>query len=76
MFKVRGIMEDSTKRSLVKAITYRAIASLVLAMISWYFTGNLFETSVITIVFTLLATVIYYIHERVWDKIEWQRHLK
>lgn len=69
-------MEDSQKRSLIKAITYRAVASSALAIISWVYTGNLFETSVITIVFTLVATVIYYLHERIWDKIEWQRHLK
>jgi len=69
-------MEDSLKRSLLKSITYRALASSALAVISWFYTGNLFETSFITIAFTVVAIVIYYIHERVWDKIERQRHLK
>ncbi|MEK6973213.1 MAG: DUF2061 domain-containing protein [archaeon] len=69
-------MEDSFKRSLVKSITYRVLASLALAGISWFYTGNLFETSFITIAFTLVATVLYYAHERIWNKIEWQRHLK
>lgn len=69
-------MEDSTKRSLVKTITYRVLASLALAVISWFYTRSLYETSVITIVFTVVAMVIYYIHERIWNKIEWQRHVK
>jgi len=69
-------MEDSHKRSLVKAITYRASASLALAIISWFYTGNLLETSFITIIFTIVATIIYYFHERVWDRIKWERHVR
>ncbi|MEK6973217.1 MAG: DUF2061 domain-containing protein [archaeon] len=69
-------MKDSHKRSLVKAITYRILASLALAIISWFFTRNLFETSLITVVFTIVAIVIYYIHERIWNKTGWQRHPK
>jgi len=69
-------MEDSCKRSLAKTVTYRVLASSTLALISWFYTKNLFETSLITIVFTVVAIVIYYIHERMWDKVEWQRRLK
>lgn len=58
---------ESKKRSIVKMLTYRAILTALLAIISWIFTGNLGQTTVITIVFSVSATVIYYIHERVWN---------
>jgi len=53
------------------AITYRSIAFLVLGIISYIMTGNVFETLAITVVFTIVATFLYYVHERIWDKIKW-----
>jgi hypothetical protein len=53
---------ESKKRSIVKMLTYRAILTALLAIISWIFTGNLGQTTVITIVFSVSATVIYTIY--------------
>lgn len=64
---------ESRKRSIVKMLTYRAILTALLAIISWIFTGNLGQTTVITIVFSVSATAIYYLHERVWNGIKWGR---
>jgi uncharacterized membrane protein len=64
---------ESRRRSIVKMITYRAILTALLAVISWVFTGNIGQTTVITIVFSVSATVIYYLHERVWNGITWGR---
>lgn len=64
-------MADSRKRSIIKMLTYRAILTALLAAISWAFTGNLGQTTVITIVFSVTATVIYYVHERAWNSIRW-----
>jgi uncharacterized membrane protein len=54
-------------------LTYRAILTALLAIISWIFTGNLGQMTVITIVFSVSATAIYYVHERVWNGIKWGR---
>ena len=59
---------ESRKRSIVKMITYRAILTALLAVISWIFTSNLGQATIITIVFSVSATAIYYLHERVWNK--------
>jgi uncharacterized membrane protein len=64
---------ESRRRSIVKMITYRAILTALLAVISWVFTGNIGQATVITIVFSVSATVIYYLHERVWNGITWGR---
>jgi uncharacterized membrane protein len=46
-------------------LTYRAVLTILLAIISWIYTGNLGQTTVITIVFSASATAIFYICERV-----------
>jgi adenylylsulfate kinase len=65
------IATESNKRSIVKALTYRAIATLLLAIISWIFTGDPLQTSIITILFTVFSTLAYFVHERIWTKISW-----
>lgn len=52
-------------------LTYRAILIVLLAVISWIFTGNLGQTTIITVVFSAAATAVYYIHERVWSNVRW-----
>jgi len=42
-----------------------------LFVLLWLFTEDIYETSLITIVFNVLATIVYYFHERMWDKIVW-----
>jgi uncharacterized membrane protein len=64
------VLEEIRKRSIVKMLTYRAILTALLAIISWIFTGNLGQTTVITIVFIVSATAIYYLHKRVWNGIK------
>ncbi|HKU50135.1 MAG TPA: DUF2061 domain-containing protein [Nitrososphaera sp.] len=64
-------MVESRKRSITKMLTYRAILTALLALISWVFTGNAGQTTIITIVFSITATAIYYVHERVWNNIGW-----
>jgi len=67
------MITESKRRSFVKSITYRIAAIIVLGILSWIFTKSAFQTSAITIIFTILATIIYYFHERIWDKITWDR---
>lgn len=62
---------ESRKRSITKMLTYRAILTALLAVISWIFTGNVGQTTVITIVFSVAATAIYYLHERMWNSVRW-----
>ena len=47
-------MEGRKKRSIVKAFTYRAILTVILAIITYFFTGDLFQTSGVTVVFSII----------------------
>lgn len=58
-------------RSLVKSLTYRIIAFTVLILITWYVTGDFFQTTFISVTFQTIQLVLYYIHERLWEKIAW-----
>ena len=62
----------SRRRSIIKTLSYRAIVTVILAVVAFVFTGNLYQTSTIAIVFGILATLTYYLHERLWSKINWR----
>jgi uncharacterized membrane protein len=61
---------DSRKRSILKTLSYRAITTVTLAVITYSFTGDLFQTSAVSITFSMVATAIYYLHERLWTRIK------
>lgn len=65
-------MEDK-KRTIIRSITYRILVTILLGALSWVFTNDVYQTSAITVIYTVLATVIYYIHERAWMKVQWAR---
>ena len=62
----------SRRRSILKTLSYRAIVTIILAVVTYVFTGNLYQTSTIAIVFGILATITYYLHERLWSRINWR----
>ena len=55
-------MTESHKRTLIRAISWRIIATLVTAA----FTGLSGA-----IVINIFMTIAHYIHERVWLKVNW-----
>jgi uncharacterized membrane protein len=65
------MIKEGIKRSLTKAITYRIICIVMLAIVSFIFTGDLREVTGIVVVFQGIQMVIYYIHERVWERVQW-----
>jgi uncharacterized membrane protein len=62
---------ETKKRTVIKALSYRALVSAILAAISWAFTASVDQTVVITMLYAALATVGYYGHERIWNRVAW-----
>jgi len=62
---------ESRMRSVLKMIIYRILVTVLLAVISWSFTGDMGLTAIIAIIYAVGATAIYYLHERMWNKISW-----
>lgn len=62
--------EDAPPRvqSFLKAISWRAVASLDTFVISYFITGNLVFAGSIVSIEVVSKMVIYYLHERAWAK--------
>lgn len=66
-------MPDRHYRSLVKAVSWRATGTLDTVVISYLITGQLRWALSIGLVELFTKVVLYYIHERVWDRISFGR---
>ena len=62
---------ESKKRSVVKSVVWRTIGVFVLGVITWKLTNNLQTTTSITLLFHSVNLILYYIHERFWEKMDW-----
>ena len=62
---------ETRTRSVVKSILWRVIATLITWGTLYWATGQLRESSRITLVAATLGICAYYIHERVWNLITW-----
>lgn len=60
---------ESNIRSIVKTLSWRVIATGTTALIVWLFTGELTLAVAVGGVEALSKMVLYYIHERGWDRI-------
>lgn len=62
---------EHTKRSLVKAITFRILILISDGIIIFSITHR-YDIALAVIFFSNFAsTILYFIHERIWNKIRW-----
>ena len=66
---------DTNKRSIVKALTWRALASLATFIISYMLTGDIVAATGIASVQVFVNLFLYYVHERIWNKIDWGQNV-
>ena len=66
-------MSDQPKRSLAKTISWRCTGSFSTFVISYMVSGNFIIAGSIALIQVTANTVLYYIHERLWDRIGWGR---
>jgi uncharacterized membrane protein len=72
----KRIHEERHLRSLVKAFTWRLTGTLDTMIISFIITGRLKWALSIGFVELFTKTILYYLHERVWNRISMGRKLK
>jgi uncharacterized membrane protein len=64
---------DHPKRSFIKSVTWRVVA-LVTTMIAVYiYSKDLKQSLVVGISANLVKFFLYYLHERLWEKVEYGR---
>ena len=64
-------MIDSPKRSITKAASWRLFALIFLSLISFLITGDEKKALIITVLYHSIQIIFYFIHERVWTRIDW-----
>lgn len=60
-------MLEKPVRSLMKAISWRIIATLITVLLVFIFSKNLALGTIVGITELVVKTAIYYVHERVWN---------
>lgn len=71
--KEGGAMIEHKKRSIVKAISWRATGTVDTMLISFIVTGSPLAAVSIGAFELITKTALYYFHERVWNKIDYGR---
>lgn len=64
-------MDESKSRSLAKAISWRITGTVDTFVISFFITGELALAGGIALTEVVTKVFLYWIHERVWNKIKW-----
>lgn len=64
---------DTKRRSVVKSLTWRVVGIVILGAVTYAFTGNAAASAGVTLIFNAIRLVLYYWHERIWERVEWGR---
>ncbi|MEH6535355.1 MAG: DUF2061 domain-containing protein [Psychroserpens sp.] len=62
---------EKIKRTLVKTISWRVLGTIATIVISYLITGTLALAFSIGFIELISKLVLYYFHERTWNKIKW-----
>ncbi len=62
-------MKEKVYRSFLKTFTWRVLATTDTVIISYFITGSLKMASAIGVIEVFTKIVLYYVHERVWNRI-------
>jgi uncharacterized membrane protein len=60
---------ESHLRSILKGLTWRIGGTTVTILVAWLFTGSINIAAKIGLIETVLKISVFYIHERVWNRI-------
>ena len=67
------MFEESKARSVVKALSWRTIATLTTTVLVFVFTRRVDLAVTVGAVEAIAKIMLYFVHERVWDKLTFGR---
>jgi uncharacterized membrane protein len=62
---------EHNKRTLIKALTWQVIGFFMMAIVNYFYMGDLSQGLGLSAVLTLIGLVSYYLHERFWAAVTW-----
>jgi uncharacterized membrane protein len=63
----------SKSRSLIKSLTWRIVALITTFVSAYWITGEEIAALQVTVLTNTINFILYYAHERGWNKIKWGR---
>ena len=63
-------MKEKAYRSVVKTISWRTLGTIDTVVISYFITGDLTMAASIGPIEVVTKMILYYYHERAWNKIQ------
>jgi uncharacterized membrane protein len=66
-------LSESNTRSVAKAVSYRLFGSLTTFAIAFALTGDPMISSAVGIADLVAKAILFYVHERLWNRISWGR---
>ena len=67
-------MSDTAGRSMVKTISWRLTGSGATFLISYLIAGDFAVAGTIAVIQLISNTVLYFVHERLWNRTKWGRN--
>lgn len=64
-------MHETHRRSILKGITWRFIASLTTMVVVFIMTGDMALVASVGVIDVVAKVFFYYLHERTWGTIHW-----
>lgn len=71
MEKVKNLSGEKHARTVAKAISWRVVATLTTMTIVYIFTKEIILSLGVGLSEVVAKITLYYIHERIWNKISW-----
>ena len=68
-----GVFREYLRRSVVKAVSYRIVVVIADFIAVFYFTGKIEIAIGFVVVSNIYTSVLYFLHERFWDRVAWGR---
>lgn len=64
---------ESHKRTIIKTVVFRIFGVIITFVITYLLTNKVVESGEIAIITNIALMIAYYIHERIWDKVDYGR---
>ena len=68
-----GVFREYLGRSVVKAVSYRIVIVIADFTAVYFFTRELDIALGFVVISNVYTSVLYFLHERFWDRIAWGR---
>ena len=64
-------MIDTNRRSATKALSWKTIGFIIIFLVSFAATSSFEKTLFVTIAYHTIMFLLYFVHEKIWNKIKW-----